>query len=86
MPVDYQEYDTFEFKHFDEAPLTLEEATTKTAHLRTTDAGNFHRIVPLDPSMITFRVESVPPISAYAEAISRWTTLMNRFAVRLTKR
>lgn len=86
MPVEYQDYDTFEFKHFDEAPLTLEEATRKVAQLHTTDADHFHRIIPTDSAMTNFRVESVAPASVYAEIINRWTAVMNRFAIRSLKR
>ena len=86
MPVESQDYDTFQFKHFDEEPLSLEEATRKAAQLHATNAGHFHRIVPVDPAMTGFRVESVLPASVYAEILNRWTALMNRFAVRSIKR
>jgi len=86
MPVESPEYDTFDYKHFDEPALSLEEATKKAHELRVTDAGNFHRIVPKDSEMTVFGVETVPIGNVYAELLNRWTVLLNRFATRSMKR
>ena len=86
MPVESLEYDKFDYKHVDETPLALEEAVRKSQQLRRSDGAHFHRIVPTDGNMTTFRVESVPSSTVYAEMLNRWTVLLNRFTFRPIKR
>ena len=80
------EYDTFDYKTIDEAPLSLEDAVKKAAQLRTSDTSHFHRIVPTDPSMISFRVDSIPREAVYSEYLSRWTGLLHRLILKPQKR
>ena len=73
------DYDRFDHKHADEPPLTLEEAVRKAAALRRTERSKFHRIVPTDENMASFRVESVSKDEAYAEFLARANSIFNRF-------
>lgn len=77
------EYDVFEYRHFDEPPMSLEEATRRAAELRLTQKGSFHRVTARDAEMTSFRVDSVPRASVYVEMVARWSTVLNRFACRL---
>lgn len=86
MPPELAEYDTFDYTHFDDPGVSLEEATGEVRRLRAADPGRFHRIVPKDQEMTRFRVESVPVATVYAELLNRCTTLISRFTTRSTKR
>ena len=72
------DYDAFEYKHFDDPGIPLDEAIKVAAKLRASDATHFHRIVPDDSGMTSFRVESVSRDVRYAQMICRWTELLNR--------
>lgn len=80
------DYDLFDYKHLDESPLELERAMKKIAQLRSSDPGRFHRIVPTDSTMASFRVESVPREEVYSELLSRWTGLLTKLVFRSAKR
>lgn len=80
------DYDVFEYKHFDEQGLALEEAVKKASQLRSSDATHFHRIIPTDSDMTSFRVESVSRDSVYSELLNRWAELLNRFVTKAAKR
>ena len=82
MPVESVEYDTFEYKHFDEKPLSLPEAMERARALRAAEGNKFYRIIPMDESMVSFRVEPVLQSKVYAEILSRWRSLLNRFTDR----
>ena len=84
--LESRDYDLFDYKHADEPSLTLDEAVKKAAHLRSSDASHFHRILPTDSDMISFRIESVPREAVYSELLSRWSALLNRFMFRATRR
>jgi len=80
--MESMEYELFDYKHADEAPLPLDEALRKAAALRTTDKSHFHRIVPVDVNMSGFRIESVSREQAYADIVIRANELVNRFLRR----
>lgn len=80
------EYDTFDYKHFDESPLSLEEAARKASDLREEDPTRFHRIVSIDKGLSGFRVESVSKRAVYAEVLGRWASFATKFASRSPKR
>ena len=80
------EYEGFEYRHFDEKPLTLDEAVKQAKQLRAAEHDSFHRIVPIDAEMTCFRVESLPKSALYADMVVRWATLLNRFAFRFMHR
>jgi len=73
------DYDLFEYRHADEPALALDEAVKRAAQLRSSDAAHFHRIVPVDSDMTSFRVESISRAAVYSELLSRWSELLNRF-------
>lgn len=80
------EYEGFEYKHFDEPALSLEEAVKKASQLRSSDTQNFYRIKPVDSKGLMFRVESRSKQRVYAERVNRWRGLLNQFATRLSER
>lgn len=80
MPV--SEYETFEYRLFEDAPLSLEDAIKKADQLRGADATRFHRVVPTDSNMVLFHVDSVSREHLYAELLSRWSNMLNRFVVK----
>jgi hypothetical protein len=87
MPeLELVDYDTFDYKHFDEPVLSLEEATRRARGLRSSDPDRIHRIVPVDPKMTGFRVESHSAEKVYAEFLTRWSALLNKFAIRFRER
>lgn len=63
-PIDY---DKFDYKDCEESALSLEEAIKRVRRLRESDAGQFHRIVPVHGGAFAFRVKSVTPQKVYAE-------------------
>jgi hypothetical protein len=75
-------YDSFDYKHADEAALSLDEALKKAAALRANDKSHFHRIVPTDSNMNGFRVESVSREQAYADIFVRANARISRFLGR----
>jgi hypothetical protein len=80
--LDSTDYASFDFKHFDEKPLTLEEASRQAVAKRREHSGNVYRVVPVDPEMSGFRVESVPLEDVYAgfrvRIAERWARLLRR--------
>ena len=76
------DYDRFEYKHFDQPALALDEAVRTAARLRASDAARVHRIVPADSDMTSFHVESISRDTLYAQLVGRWAELFNRFVSR----
>jgi hypothetical protein len=76
------DYDRFEYKHFDDPAVPLDEALKMASKLRASDPAHFHRVVPDDSDMTSFRVESISRDVRYAQLIGRWTELLNRFVSR----
>jgi hypothetical protein len=77
--IESTDYDRFEYKHFDEPSLALDEATKAATRLRGSDPTHFHRIVPSDSDMTGFRIESISRDALYTQLLSRWAELLNRF-------
>jgi hypothetical protein len=82
--IESTDYDRFEYKHFDEPALALDEAIRVAARLRDSDQAHFHRIVPVDSEATTFRIDSIPRDATYAQLLGRWTELLNKFISRST--
>ena len=78
------DYDLFDYRHADEKPLTLDEAVKKAAALRSSEKMHFHRIVPVDTTLTTFRVESVSREEAYADIRIRVANLFSKVLRRRT--
>jgi hypothetical protein len=64
------DYESFDYKHFDEEPLKLDEAAKKAAELRRQDLRNVYRIVPTDSEMNGFRVEKTPREQLFVDFLS----------------
>ena len=85
--IESTDYDRFEYKHFDEPALALDEAMGTAARLRDSDPAHFHRIVPNDSDMTGFRIETISRDALYAQLLGRWAELLNRFVSKsVTKR
>jgi hypothetical protein len=84
--TDLAEYDTFDYKHFDETPLSLEEAVKKATQLRAADRDHMHRVVSVDSNMSGFRIESIPTETIIKEKLTRWHLLWSKFLLKPTKR
>ncbi len=84
MPTSLEstEYDLFDYRHFDEVPLTLEEAAREAARLRALQSSHVHRIVPTSANLSGFRVESTLKEAAYSEILGRWVQMLNRLRFR----
>lgn len=65
------EYEAFQYKHFDEPALSLEQAAETASRLRKSDPNMTYRVVPADSEMSGFRIEEVPIQTAYAEVWAR---------------
>jgi hypothetical protein len=80
--LDSTDYTLFDFKHFDEKPLTLEEACRQAATKSRQGSGLFFRVVPVDSEMSGFRVESTPIEEVYtalrSRAAARWARFLRR--------
>ena len=76
--LDSTDYDLFDYRHADEPSLTLEDAMQKAAALRKVDKTHFHRIVPTDGTMASFRIESVSRDQAFADFVARASDLFGR--------
>lgn len=83
--LDSTDYDRFDYEHADEPSLTLEEAIRKAAALRRADKTHFHRIMPTDGTMTSFRIDSVSRDQAYADFVARAEELF-RSALRRRNR
>lgn len=66
------EYEVFDYKHFDEPVLSLDEAAQQAARLRASDSQNAYRVVSADPDRNGFVVVKIPMQKVYAE---RWASL-----------
>jgi shikimate 5-dehydrogenase len=80
------DYDRFGYKHFDEQPLSLEEAVKKAQDLRSRDQHNVYRVMPLDEEMMQFCVEKVGKSELYADLLSRFVKAWTDFIVRSSRR
>jgi len=65
------EYDVFQYKHFDEPVLSLDEATKKAAELRQSDSQHVYRVVASDPTLSGFIIEKLSLQEAYGDALAR---------------
>jgi Ser-tRNA(Ala) deacylase AlaX len=74
--TDAPEYDLFDYKDYDQTPLSLEDAIKKASELRGNSPDKIHRVVPADRNITTFQVDSVPVTEAYADLLSK---LMRRW-------
>jgi hypothetical protein len=83
MPLESIDYDVFDYKSDGERSLSLEEAIRKADELRRSNSRNFYRVNPIDSSMSGFRVDEVPKQRAYAEALARWSNLLNKMLFRV---
>lgn len=77
--IESTDYDRFEYRHFDDPALALDEAIKIATRLRSSDAVHLHRIVPTDSDLTTYRVESISRDTLYAQMLGRWAELLNRF-------
>lgn len=84
-PIEQEDYDLFDYKHFDDPDLTLDEAIAKATRLRTTDNAHLYRVVATDTAMTRFRVTSVSADRAYAGFLSRITAKWASMIGRLSK-
>jgi hypothetical protein len=78
------DYDKFEYKHFDDPALPLDEAIKTVRRLQASDAGHLHRIVPADSDLTIFYVESISRDTLYAQMLGRWAGLLNKFVSKAT--
>lgn len=80
--IESTEYDLFDYKHGDEAPMTLDEAAREAATLRASDRSRFYRVVPVDQEMTQFRVKAVASEQVYASMLERANRMMIRFLAK----
>lgn len=72
MPrTDVVSYDLFNLKHYDEDPLTLDEALSKTARMRKENPERIHRVTVANAEGDRFYVDSLSPVELYVKAVSR---------------
>ena len=74
-------YDRFDYRHYDETPLALDEASRRVAEMRKKYPTAVHRIVPADEESGGFYIDKIAPIELYAELIARlsrqWARLLS---------
>ena len=80
------DYDKFEYRHFDDPGVPLDEAIKTVTRLQASDSANVHRIVPVDADLASFRVESIPGGVLYTQMLGRWAELLSRFASKAAVR
>jgi hypothetical protein len=84
MPFDVHsdrstDFDRFSYRHFDEQPLTLEEAVKKSQEQKKADPLAAYRVVPTDDQMTGFRIERVSREKLYADFLKRFNGHLIRF-------
>lgn len=67
------EYEVFEYKHFDEPVLSLNEAAAKAAVLRKSDPDHIYRVMPREEGFI---IVKMPVTEVQA---TRWGAILGRF-------
>jgi len=80
--IDAVQYDQFDFKHYDETPLSLPEATKAAAAMRKRNPRKFYRVVQAEQSGETFYVDSLQPETVYAQLLARLANAWSRLASR----
>jgi len=80
--MDTVDYERFEYKHFDEQPLSLEEAIKQAQSLRARDESSVYRVIPLDDDLTGFRVDKVDKSELYASLLSKITKLWSKLYAR----
>jgi hypothetical protein len=80
--MDTLDYERFEYKHFDEQPLSLEEAIKKAQALKAGDESSVFRVIPLDDELTGFCVEKVDKSELYTSLLSRVTKLWSKLYTR----
>jgi hypothetical protein len=80
--TDAPEYDLFDYKGYDQTPLSLEDAIKKSSELRQSDPTKIHRVAPADRDTSTFHIDSTPAVEVYADLLSK---LVSRWLVWGTK-
>ena len=80
--IDTVQYDQFDFKHYDETPLSLPEASRAVAAMRKRNPRKFYRVVQADRSGETFYVDALPPETVYAQLMARLANAWSRLASR----
>jgi hypothetical protein len=74
-------YDRFDYRHYDEKPLALDEASRKVSEMRRKDPVAVYRIVPTDEELRGFYVDKIAPLELYAELVARlsrqWAKLLS---------
>lgn len=78
MLTETTDYERFEYKHYDETPLTLEEAVKKAQALRSGDEDSVYRVMPLDDEMTYFYVDRIAKGELYASLLSRVSEMWGR--------
>ena len=78
--MESRDYDLFDYRDFDEQPLSLQEATRRAASLRAANHSSVFRVVPVDSEMSAFRVLSTPVEQAYAQFLCRIAGAWGRIA------
>ena len=84
--IESTDYEQFEYRHFDDPALPLDEAIKTVTRLQASDAAHLHRIVPVDSGLTTFRIESISHDTLYAQMLGRWAKLSNRFVSKAAVR
>jgi hypothetical protein len=84
------EYELFDYKHFSEKELSLEEAIREVRERRAVGrSGVIYRIVPADSGMQGFRIQEVS-VSKVTEEFrlrvsDRWARLLSRYRLLAVK-
>jgi hypothetical protein len=80
--LDSSSYDLFSYKHYDETPLSLEEASRRAEDCRRKDPDNFYRVSPANEQCEGFYIDRVSPLEIYTEL---WSQLALQWARMLAK-
>jgi hypothetical protein len=88
--LEANEYEFFDYKHFDEKALNLEEAIQEVRKRRGAGrSGVVYRIVHADRGMKSFRVEevSIPKMTEEFQVrlSGRWARLLSRYRLLAVK-
>jgi hypothetical protein len=84
--TDAPEYEQFDYKDYDQTPLSLEDAIKRASELRRDDPSRIHRVVPADRNTVTFHVDSTAAVEVYADLISRITGRWIRWGAKGIKK
>ena len=83
MPgTDTVSYDHFDLRHYDEEPLTLDEASDRAAKMRKQQPEKIHRVAAANVEGDRFHVDSLSPLELYAEFLcrlsARWARMQEK--------